>query len=233
MQTTDLFVRTVTAFSRRLLTDYDVSEVLEELAERATELLDLAGSGVSLARDGRLEAVTAVPVELVLLEEQQTTDQAGPSIASYATGDVVTIPDLEQEERWPGYRRVAASIGIRSVAAVPLVLTEEAIGSFTLYSKRAGSWSEEDLTAVTVLASMATAFLINASALAKQVQLAEQLQHALDTRVLIEQAKGILAGARSISVDQAYGVIRRYSRDRNLKIRDVAHAIIHMGVRPT
>lgn len=232
MQTIDPFVRTASEYTRKLLTDYDLSEVLEELAERATELLGLTGGGVSLGREDRLEVITAIPAEVAPLEERQEIDQAGPCVHAFTTNTVVTIPDLDLETRWPAYQRVAAQVGVRSVAAVPLTLSQEAVGSFNLYRDRTGPWSEHDLAAVTVLANMATAFLLNASALAKQTQLAEQLQRALDTRVLVEQAKGILAEANTITVEAAFRLIRRYARDRNLKIHDVAHGIVNMGVRP-
>lgn len=225
---------TAAEFSSKLLTDYDVTEVLEELAERAVGLLGLMGGGVSLGRDGRLEAVTAVPVGVAPLEHRQEAHQDGPCVLSFTTATVVAIPDLEDEERWPDYRSVAAEIGIRAVAAVPLILPgRAAVGSFDLYRDEPGPWTEGDLAAVTVLANMATAFLINASSLAKQTHLAEQLQRALEARVLVEQAKGILAEANSVTVDQAFGLIRRYARHRNLKMHDVAHAVVHMGVRPT
>ncbi|TGO03946.1 GAF and ANTAR domain-containing protein [Serinibacter arcticus] len=233
MQAIDPFVRTTSEFSKKLLTDYDIDEVMEELAERATALLGLMGSGVGLEREGRLEVITAVPPSVGPLEERQEADQDGPCVLALTTNTIVTVPDLATEERWPAYRQVAAQLHVRSVAAVPLTLTEKAIGSFNLYRDHTGPWSQGDLAAVTALANMATAFLVNASALAQQTQLTQQLQQALETRVLLEQAKGILAEANTITVTEAFSLIRRYARNRNIKIHDVANAVVHMGVRPT
>ncbi|WP_284248926.1 GAF and ANTAR domain-containing protein [Litorihabitans aurantiacus] len=227
------FVRTTSDFSARLLTDYDVNEVLEELAERQTELLDLLGSGVSLARGDRLEAVTAVPHLIVPLEKQQELDQSGPCLEAFRTGRIESIDDLASEDRWPTYLRIARDQGIRAVAAVPMRLNDQPIGALNLYCGRPRAWSEQDLSAALALANMATAFIINASSLAKQTLLAEQLQQALDTRVLLEQAKGVLAEAHAISVEEAFRSIRRFARARRVSLHEVANAVVHMGVRLT
>jgi GAF domain-containing protein len=227
------FVRTTADFSARLLTDYDVLEVLEELAERQADLLGLLGSGVSLARGERLEAVTAVPELIQPLEKQQEIDQAGPCLEAFRTGRVEAIDDLDREDRWPEYLRIAHAQGIRAVAAIPMRLNDQSIGALNLYCGHARAWTEEDLGAAQVLSNMATAFLINASTLAKQTMLSEQLQHALDTRVLLEQAKGIVAEANSTSVDVAFTTIRKFARARRISLQEVASAVVHMGVRPS
>ncbi|TGO05745.1 GAF and ANTAR domain-containing protein [Serinibacter arcticus] len=233
MKSYEQFVRTTSDFSARLLTDYDVLEVLEELAERLADLLGLVGSGVSLARGDRLEAITAIPELIQPLEKQQELDQAGPCIEAHRTGRVEAIDDLDREIRWPTYLRIAHAQGIRAVAAIPMRLTDQGIGALNLYCATPREWSEEDLGAAQVLSNMATAFLINASTLAKQTLLSEQLQNALDTRVLLEQAKGIVAESNGTSVDVAFSVIRKFARTRRIPLQEVANAVVHMGVRPT
>lgn len=233
MQPIDPFVYTVAEFSKKLLTDYDSHEVLEELAEHLTNLLGLMGSGFSLGQDGKLIAITAVPPHLAPLERRQEIDQRGPCVHAFTTGAIVAVPDLSQETRWPEYSNLAAELGVRAVVGMPMTLEGQTVGSFNLFRATPGPWGENDLAAASVLLQLAAAFLINTSTLSKQTQMAEQLQRALDTRILLEQAKGVLAEAHSINVDQAFIQIRHYARDRNLKIRDVAHGVVHMGVRPT
>jgi GAF domain-containing protein len=227
----DLFVDTTAGFSERLLSHYEIGEVLADLGDRLARLFSLAGSGVTLGMDGRLLAVTAIPPDLAPLERHQEAEQEGPCVQAYQGGQVVAVPDLQAEDRWPGYRRVADQLGMRAVVGVPMRLGEQTVGALNMYHADVREWPQEDLEAARVLANMATAYLINASSLAKQVQLADQLQHALDSRVVIEQAKGILAEAHGISVDSAFERLRRHARSHSAKVQHVARAVVDLGLR--
>lgn len=228
-----LYLRTLSEFTRTLVTSYDVETVFGELTSRVTALLQLAGTGVTLARKGRLEFVTAAPAELVDLERAQMENQAGPCVVAYQSGRIEAIADIETcSERWPEYCAVAKQVGVRAVAGIPMQLEQQNVGAINLYDSGNRNWSDRDLAAATVMANMATAYLINASMFDKQKRLAEQLQRALDSRVVIEQAKGVLANEHGISVDEAFERIRRHARTHSATVHAVAEAVVQVGLRP-
>lgn len=228
-----LFVRTLSEFTRLLLTPYDVTTALRELADRVTDVLGLAGSGVSLARDDHLEFEATHGSEVATIERVQNEVQKGPCVTAFHSGQVVTVTDLEAERsRWPEYCAAAEEADVTSVAAIPMQLGGRRVGALNLYARRRRDWTTEDVDAALVLADMATSYLINASHHRQQVELTRQLQRALDSRVVIEQAKGILAGRRSISPERAFGVIRAHARSHNARVADVADAVVRLDLDP-
>ena len=228
-----LFVTTISEFSRTLLSPYDATVALNDLALKVAEVLSLAGSGVTLATDGRLRFVTAVPEHLVPLEQYQEEHQRGPCVAAYESGEIVAVEDLRDREdgSWSGYCSLAHSLGMGAVAGIPMSLGEHTFGALNLYAAGTRRWPPEDLAAAAVLADMATGYLINASTYHQQEQLNEQLQRALESRIVIEQAKGVIAEARSVDVEKAFEHIRQHARSHNVKVRDVAEAIVRVGLR--
>jgi GAF domain-containing protein len=228
-----LFVQTLSAFTHTLLTPYDTQTMLEELTERVSAVFDLTGSGVMLAVEGHLTLASAVPTAVADLERVEEDLESGPSWEAFRAGSPVTVADLGAHQHgWGRLREEAERLGLRSVAVVPMRLGEWRVGTLGLYAGEPREWPEEDVAAATALADMATGYLVNASKLRQQEQLAEQLQTALDTRVVIEQAKGMVAAAEGITVDEAFARIRRYARDRNLLLRAVAQQVVSEGLRP-
>ena len=228
-----LYLRTLSEFTRTLITPYDVDTVFGELTSRVNELFDLFGSGVALARDGRLEVGSAVPSTLAALEQAQVETQSGPCVTAFCEGRIVAVESLHTSvERWPEYCAVAEREGIRAVASIPLHLEQWNVGALNLYSTSVRAWTERDLAAATVMANMATAYLINASVFDKQKRLAEQLQQALDSRIVIEQAKGVLANEHGISVDEAFEHLRKHARAHGATVHAVAGAVVDVGLRP-
>ncbi|MFC7405130.1 GAF and ANTAR domain-containing protein [Georgenia alba] len=226
-----LFVQTLSDFVRTLVRPYDIDSVLNDLALRVAKVLHVSGAGVSLSHDGRLRMITAIPPHLMALEKYQEENQTGPCVDAFRESRRALVPDLEQgRDLWPEYVDAALTSGTRSLACLPLALEDEAFGTLTLYAERR-DWPEEDVAAAGLLADMATGYLINASTHNQQAELNQQLSHALESRVVIEQAKGIIAEARSLSVDQAFELIRRHARNHQVRVRDLADAIVHMGLR--
>jgi len=226
------FMTTIAEFAPLLLSTYDVETVLGELTGDITAVLGLRGSGVTLARDGLMEFATAVPDDVAELERTQHLTQSGPCIDAFRSGQVVAVDDLTSEaERWPAYCEVAASLDIASVAGVPLSLADRSVGALNLCADGPREWESADLDAAKVMAAMATGFLINAAKLHQQTELTAQLQGALDSRVVIEQAKGIIASHSQVSVDAAFDRIRRHARDHQASVHDVAAAIVGLGLR--
>jgi len=227
-----LLLRTLSEFSARLLSPYDVGIALKDLMERLTDVLGLDGSGVALAQEGRLEFATAVPERLAELEMAQIEHQSGPCMDAYRSGNVVAITDLAtHRERWPEYCVVAERLGLASVAGIPMRLSGNAVGAVNLYGSGAREWPPEDLSAAIVMADMATNYLVNASKLRQQEQLNEHLVRALDSKAIIEQAKGVVASEQNTTVDEAFSRIRTHARNHNVSIRSVAGAIMQLGLK--
>jgi GAF domain-containing protein len=227
-----LFLQTLSRFARVLPAQYDLELALAELTESVAAVLGLVGSGVTMAEDGRLRFVTAVSQASGELERIQEEQQAGPCQDAYDTGEVVWVPDVRVETtRWPEFAAAATRLGVAGVAGIPMRLSNQIIGALNLYSSTPRVWSEEDLAAATVLADVATSYVINASKMRQQQQLSEQLQQALESRVVIEQAKGITAHKHAVTVDEAFHLMRGHARNNNASIRAVAEAIVAVGLQ--
>jgi GAF domain-containing protein len=227
-----LFLETLSRFAVVLPARYDVDSALTELTESVTAVLGLSGSGLTLAEEGRLRFVTAVTKASADLERNQEKWQAGPCRDAYDTGEVVRVTDVRMEStRWPEFSAAATSLAVAGVAGIPMRLADKIIGALNLYSPQPREWSDEDLAVAAVLADVATSYVVNASKLRQQEQLTEQLQEALDSRVVIEQAKGITAQQQAVTIDQAYQRMRRHARSNNASMRMVAEAIVAVGLQ--
>ena len=227
-----LFLQTLSRFAVVLPGRYDLEAALTELTESLTSVLGLSGSGVTMADEGgRLRFVTAVSQASGDLERNQEQQQAGPCRDAFDTGEVVRVTDVRKESsRWPEFSATAARLSVAGVAGIPMRLADKVIGALNLYSSEAREWTDEDIAVAGVLADVATSYVVNASKLRQQEQLSEQLQQALESRVIIEQAKGITAQQKSVSVDDAYQMIRRHARNNNASLRVVAEAIVAVGL---
>jgi GAF domain-containing protein len=227
-----LFLQTLSRFAVVLPVRYDLEAALSELTESVTAVLGLCGSGVTMAEDGRLRFVTAVSQASGELERSQEEQQAGPCRDAYQTGQVVRVTDMRKESaRWPEFSAIATSLSVAGVAGIPMRLDDQIIGALNLYSPEPREWSDVDIAVARVLADVATSYVVNASKLRQQEQLSEQLQEALESRVVIEQAKGITAYKNAVTIDQAYQLMRRHARNNNASLRLVAEAIVSVGLQ--
>ncbi|HYO18017.1 MAG TPA: GAF and ANTAR domain-containing protein [Dermatophilaceae bacterium] len=227
-----LFLRTLSRFAVVLPARYDLETALSELTESVTAVLGLCGSGVTMAEEGRLRFVTAVSEASGELERSQERHQSGPCRDAYLTGEVVRVTDVREESaRWPEFSATASRLAVAGVAGIPMRLADQIIGALNLYSPEPRKWSDGDIAVAAVLADVATSYVVNASKLRQQEQLSEQLQEALESRVVIEQAKGITAYKHAVSVDQAYQLMRRHARNNNASLRVVAEAIVAVGLQ--
>jgi GAF domain-containing protein len=225
------FIRTMSDFARQLLTPHDIEGALTDLAGHAADVLGLAGSGVSLGRGDDLIFATAVPEHLKELEQVQEEHGKGPCITAYREERVVAVDDLtEHAGQWPEYCDVAKATGVSSVASLPMQLHGIRVGCLNLYADGPRSWDDEDLSVGVVMADVATGYLINASVVHEQAELNSQLQKALDSRIIIEQAKGVVANSQRISVDAAFQQMRDYARANHLTVKAVAIAVVRHDV---
>ncbi|WP_067686319.1 ANTAR domain-containing protein [Nocardia jejuensis] len=226
-----VLVRALARFARLLPTPYKVETALDELVTSATEVFDLAGAGVSLLEGERLRFVSATSEPVITLERVQELEQQGPCMDASTSGELVSAPDLSTDRRWPHYRQTAARVGIQAVAGIPMSLNGDKVGAVNLYSALPRPWTDDDLEAALVLADMATGYLVNANTLLQHQQVTEQLNRALESRTIIEQAKGIISSVREISPAEAFELIRKYARANQAPLHAVAHAIVEAGLR--
>ena len=229
-----LLLQTLSRFAVILPSRYDVQEALSELTESVTAVLGLCGSWVTMADDGRLNFLTAVSQASAELERDhaQLHPFACPCRDASSTGEVIRVTDVRQQPtRWPEFSAFATRLSVAGVAAIPMRLADQVIGALNLYSPEPRDWSDEDMAVAGVLADVATSYMVNASKLHQQEQLSEQLQEALESRVIIEQAKGITAQQHALSIDQAYQRMRRHARTNNASLRTVAEAIVAVGLQ--
>lgn len=215
-------------FAVTMTQPFEVTHVLYQLGDAVVDVLDTDGAGVSIANaDDQLEFVTTTDRTLTDLEVTQQTYQTGPCVDAFRLGETVVIADIAEQERWREYRNAAATSGYSAVIGVPLIVGGHRLGSLNVYDRRRRDWTPDDVAAATALAEIATAYIVRAGQLADAIDLAGQLQHALSSRVVIEQAKGILSQAHGVSVGAAFELIRSYARSHNQTVRNIAEDIVH------
>lgn len=207
-----------------LVADFDVIEFLHTVARRCVQLLDVDAAGIMLAdQHGQLHATAASTESARLLELFELQADAGPCMEAFRTGAQVVNADLgASEERWPRFAEAAQATGFVSVHALPLRLRTTIIGALNLFCARPGDLGEGDVRTGQALADVATIGILGQRGLYQAELLTSQLQNALSSRVTIEQAKGVLAERRGISVDEAFDLLRRYARNHNLHLSDLA-----------
>jgi len=228
-----MLIRVLSDYARTLAGDYAIGDVLHDLVERITELVGVAGAGVSLAENGQIRFATAINDAIATIERVEEDTQAGPCVDAHRSGDAVLVPDLRDDPHgWPAVAKAALELGVIGVAGIPMHLDAVELGAVSLYATERRDWSADDVSVARLLADMATAYVAHASALQQSRRLTEQLQEALDTRIVIEQAKGMLAAERKISVDDAFEVLRAHARRHHASLRSVADAVVNLGLRP-
>jgi GAF domain-containing protein len=154
-------------------------------------------------------------------------------VDAFRSGKPVVVRDLTADpDRWPTLCHAAADVGIVAVAGVPLHADGACLGALDLYERRQHTWTDDEMEAADLLGAFLAAYVINSSRLDVARTTAQRLQEALDTRVVIEQAKGVLAAERGISVDQAFQRLRTHARQNAAPLREIAYAVVHLGLRP-
>jgi transcriptional regulator with GAF, ATPase, and Fis domain len=210
-----------------LVDDFDVIEFLHTLAQRCVTLLEIDAAGLMLAdQRGTLHATAASAESARLLELFELQTDAGPCLDAFRTGEPVVNADLHaNEHRWPRFAEAAEAAGYVSVHALPLRLRSTVIGALNLFCTDRGLLSDADVRTGQALADVATIGILAQRNLHQAELLTTQLQTALNSRVIIEQAKGVLAERHQITVDQAFTLLRDYSRSHNRLLSDVARDV--------
>lgn len=225
---------TLVGLADTLVSDFDVIDFLHTLAEAGVELLDADAIGLMLAdQRGTLQVVASSTEDARLLELFELQHDEGPCLDCYRQGRPVTNIDPDQAgRRWPAFGAAVRAARFSSVHAVPLRLRDQCIGAMNIFLTDRGSLSADDLTLAGALADIATIGLLQERAVREQQVLAEQLQGALNSRVLIEQAKGILAERHRLDLEASFTVIRAHARHTGRTLVGVASDVIDGTIDP-
>jgi len=211
-----------------LIDEFDLIEFLQMIADRAALLVDASAVGLLLADGhGRLQFMAASDETVRLLELFQLQNHEGPCLDAFRTGEPVVNVDLPGADgRWPRFSTQAVASGFSSVHAFPLRLRAQVIGAMNVFGSTAGGLDNADVQILQALADVAAIALLQERAISRGEILTEQLQGALNSRIIIEQAKGAISQVHNIPVDAAFTMIRSYARRTNRRLLEVAETIV-------
>lgn len=234
MSREELLTQTLVQLADTLVEDFDLVDVLTALSDRCVEILDVSAAGLMLmSPDGVLRRMASSSEAMRVLEVFEQESEEGPRPDCYRSGrPVVNVNLVEVDGRWPGFAPQAIAAGFRSVHALPMRLRGRTIGALNLFREGEGYLSAADVVVAQALADVATIGIIQQRAAAEAQALNEQLQQALNSRIVIEQAKGIVAEAMNIDMPTAFSRLRDHARNNNLKLGDVARAVIDKTLSP-
>jgi len=221
-------LRTLVELADNLVDDFDVVDLLTLLAHRCVEALDVSAAGLMLAAaDGDLRVVASSSEAMRLVEIFELQAAEGPCWDCYRTGEAVRSGDLVSSgPLWPRFTPVALEAGFKTAYAIPMRLRGAVIGALNLFRVEAGPMSSEDLDAAQALADVATIAILQDRAGREVQRVNEQLSYALNSRIMIEQAKGVLAQRSGVDMEEAFSRLRGYARRHNLLLADVAREVI-------
>jgi transcriptional regulator with GAF, ATPase, and Fis domain len=224
----ELLSATFVELTDTLVAGFDVIDFLHVLTDRSVQLLDVSAAGLLLADPrGELRVVAASSEAARLLELFQIQNAQGPCLDCFRSGRPVAAADLAAAAaRWPRFAPAARRAGFAAVQALPMRLREQVIGALNFFRAAPGAFPAADIRVGQALADVATISLLHERSMRHSDTLNEQLQTALNSRVLIEQAKGKLAERLGLDMDQAFSLLRGQARARNLRLSDLAQAFI-------
>jgi GAF domain-containing protein len=223
----ELLAETFVELADTLVDDFDVIELLTMLSERCVELLGAAGTGILLGdQRGRLQMIAASSEQAQLLELFQLQNSEGPCLDCYRSGRPVVHPDLATANPWPAFGPVALEAGLPSVHAFPMRLRDHVVGTLNLFMAEARPLSAPDIAVAQALAHAATIAILQDHAARDSRNTVGQFQHALNSRVAIEQAKGVLSERAGVTMDEAFTRLRAHARNRNLKLSALAASLV-------
>jgi ANTAR domain-containing protein/GAF domain-containing protein len=228
----DRYERLANAFvglADTLVADYDVIELAQQLIDSTMTLLPIDAAGLLLGdSQGELHVFASSSEQTRLLELLQVEADVGPCLEAYRTGRPVLVADLEGDAaRWPAFAERATEYGFNAVTALPLRLRVERVGALNLFRRGAGRMETADIGVAQALADVATIGILHQRVLSHSELVNQQLQTALNTRLIIEQAKGVLAERGTIDMDRAFNLLRGHARNTNRRLADLARDVVN------
>jgi GAF domain-containing protein len=207
-----------------LIADYDVIDLLHSLVDVCANVLDVSGGGLLLADEsGQLQLVASTSERADFVEVMQLAAGVGPCVDCFGSGMPVSVGDIQADgARWPVFQKAALQQGFHSVYATPLRLRGQVLGAMNLFRASVGELNAADAAVAQALADVATIGILQERSIRETGIVTEQLQRALESRILIEQAKGVLSATGQMTVDEAFEALRTYARRNNLTLRAVA-----------
>jgi GAF domain-containing protein len=227
-------VRVLVEMADTLVDDYDVVDLLTGLADRTVTMLDASAAGVLLASpSGSLGLVASSSEAMRLLELFELQTREGPSLDAYRSGRPVEHEVLRSGSgRWPRFSGVATEAGFHSAVAFPLRLRESTLGALNLLRTSTEPMDEADVIVARAFADLAAVSIVQHRASAEALRVNEQLSNALNSRIVIEQAKGVLSERAGIDLAEAFRRMRAYSRHGNYRLTDVARSAVNGTLDP-
>jgi GAF domain-containing protein len=227
---TDASAQALSALSQFVVSKTSMGETLLRVSQITTDTLPAADmAGISLlGDDGRPTTGIFTDPSAPEIDAAQYSSGRGPCLDSWRLGHIVRLDDMDSaDDAYPEFAAAARAHGVRSTLSLPLIAGEEAAGAMNLYSRTADGFTPDDEQTGTLLASAAAIVLVNASAYWQAAQLSEQLSQAMQSRAVIEQAKGILmARSPHLDADEAFDLLRKASQRENVKLREIAQRIV-------
>ncbi len=223
-----MLARTLVELADTLVADFDVVELLTRLTDRCVDVLDVGAAGLMLVSpEGDLRVMASSSEAIRVLELFELQSQEGPCLECYRTGQPVVNQNLATVNgRWPRFAAEALAAGFHSVHALPMRLRGIVIGALNLFDVEPGEMPPTDVEAAQALADVATIAVLQHRATLRAQVLNEQLNHALSSRIVIEQAKGMLAEREGLNMEQAFATLRTHARNNNLRLAEVARDVI-------
>jgi len=209
-----------------LTTDYDLVDLLHTLVQSCASILSMEAGGLMLVDGaGELQLMASTSEAAVFVEIMQLNASTGPCIDCFRTGVAVSAGNISGLTLWPAFQAAALEQGFHSVLATPMKLRGKIIGTMNLFGATVEEVSPRNAAVAQALADVATIGILQERVIQEGHVVEAQLHRALDSRILIEQAKGVIANELSLSMDEAFALLRKYARDRNLTIRSVSEHI--------
>jgi GAF domain-containing protein len=229
-----LLIATLVELADNLVDDYDVIDVLTVLTHRCVEAVDVDAAGVMLGSPaGELQFVASSSEEMRVLELFQIQANEGPCVDCYRDGLAITNHALsEADGRWPLFTPKALAYGFRSVHSLPMRLRGRTIGALNLFRTHQGTLTEEDAGMAQGLADVATIAILQHRSTMDASVLNAQLNNALNSRITIEQAKGMVRQATDCGMDEAFSRLRNHARNHNEGLTDLATRVIRNSILP-
>jgi GAF domain-containing protein len=204
-----------------------VEEALDRVVASADALFGVDGTTLMLVdRDQALRNLAASDRRAAVLEELQATHGEGPCVDAFDDKQPVATDDLGQEDRWPAFSPDAARRRLLAVLASPIPYSEQAVGVVAVFAAQPHPWTEAEREAIVAFTELVALLILNAMQARERGRVAAELQVALDSRVVIEQAKGVLVGQHGLTTRQAFERLRRQARDQRRPLSEVARAVV-------